>query len=70
MTAGTILHRTRLPLSSWLAAAYLVTTHTPGFSALQLQRQLGLSRYETDFVMLHELRRRCDGPNVTGSPAR
>jgi hypothetical protein len=39
VTAGTILHRTRLPLSLWFAAAYLVTTHTPGFSALQLQRQ-------------------------------
>ena len=57
VTAGTILHRTRLPLSLWFAAAYLVTTHTPGFSALQLQRQLGLTRYETAFVLLHKLRR-------------
>jgi transposase-like protein len=57
VTAGTILHRTRLPLSLWFAAAYLVTTHTPGFSALQWQRQLGLTRYETAFVLLHKLRR-------------
>jgi transposase-like protein len=57
VTAGTVLHRSRLPLSSWFAAAYLVTTHTPGFSALQLQRELGLSRYETAFVMLQKLRR-------------
>lgn len=57
VTAGTVLHRTRLPLSLWFAAAYLVTTHTPGFSALQLQRQLGLTRYETAFVLLHKLRR-------------
>ena len=42
VTAGTVLDRTRLPLPLWFAAAYLVTTHTPGFSALQLQRQLGL----------------------------
>jgi transposase-like protein len=35
----------------------LVTTHTPGFSALQLQRQLGLKRYETAWVMLQKLRR-------------
>jgi hypothetical protein len=47
VTAGTALDRTRLPLPLWFAAAYLVTTHTPGFSALQLQRQLGLARYET-----------------------
>jgi hypothetical protein len=57
VTAGTILHRTRLPLSLWFSAGYLVTTHTPGFSALQVQRQLGLSRYETAFVLLHKLRR-------------
>jgi ISXO2-like transposase domain len=34
-----------------------VTSHTPGLSALQLQRQLGLARYETAWVMLHKLRR-------------
>ena len=38
VTAGTVLHRTRVPLRLWFAAAYLVTTHTPGFSAVQLQR--------------------------------
>jgi transposase-like protein len=57
VTAGTVLDRTRLPLPLWFAAAYLVTTHTPGFSALQLQRQLGLARYETAWTMLHKLRR-------------
>jgi transposase-like protein len=57
VTAGTVLHRTRLPLRLWFAAAYLVTTHTPGFSAVQLQRQLGLERYETAWTMLQKLRR-------------
>src|SRR3954452_22383224 len=57
VTAGTALDRTRLPLPLWFAAAYLVTTHTPGFSALQLQRQLGLARYETAWTMLQKLRR-------------
>jgi transposase-like protein len=57
VTAGTGLHRSRLPLTSWFAAAYLLTTHTPGFSALQLQRQLGHGRYDTAFVMLQQLRR-------------
>jgi transposase-like protein len=57
VTAGTVLDRTRLPLPLWFAAAYLVTTHTPGFSALQLQRQLGLARYETAWTMLQKLRR-------------
>jgi transposase-like protein len=56
-TAGTVLHRTRTPLTLWFWAAYLVATHTPGLSALQLQRQLGIDRYETAWAMLHKLRR-------------
>jgi transposase-like protein/ribosomal protein L37AE/L43A len=57
VTAGTVMHRTRVPLRDWFWAAYLVTTHTPGFSAWQLQRQLGLGRYETSWTMLQKLRR-------------
>jgi hypothetical protein len=57
VTAGTVLHRTRVPLRLWFAAAYLVATHTPGFSAVQRQRQLGLARYETAWTMPHKLRR-------------
>ena len=48
--------RTRTPLTQWFWAAYLVTTQTPGLSALQLQRQLGIRRYETAWTMLHKLR--------------
>src|SRR5262245_30712722 len=57
VTAGTVMHRTRLPLRDRVWAAYLVTTHTPGFSAWQLQRKLGLGRYETAWAMLQKLRR-------------
>ena len=63
VTAGTVLHRTRLPLTQWFLAAYLVSTQTPGFSALQLQRQLGLRRYETAWAMLHKLRRAMVSPD-------
>ena len=52
-----MLHGSKIPLNIWFCAAYLVTTHTPGFSALQLQRQLGLNRYETAWAMLQKLRR-------------
>jgi len=44
------------PRSLWFWAAYLVTTQTPGQSALQSQRQLDISRYETAFQALHQLR--------------
>ena len=46
------MHRTHTPLRLWFWAAYLVATPTPGISAVQLQRQLGLSRYETAWLML------------------
>ena len=57
VTAGTVMHATRTPLRTWFWAAYLVATHDPGISAKQLQRQLGLSRYETAWLILQKLRR-------------
>ena len=62
VTAGTVMHKTRTPLSLWFWAAYLVATHTPGISAVQLQRQLGISRYETAWLMLQKLRRAMVAP--------
>jgi len=56
LTAGTVMHRSKQPLQSWFWAAYLVTTHTPGMSAVQFQRQLGIGRYETAWNLLHKLR--------------
>src|SRR5438876_1860802 len=57
VTAGTTLHNTKIPLTVWFWAAYLMTTDKRGLSALLLQRQLALRRYETAWVMLHKFRR-------------
>ena len=57
MTAQTILHNAKIPLTVWFWAAYLMTTDKRGISALLLQHQLGLRRYETAWMMLHKLRR-------------
>lgn len=57
VTAGTVLHRTKAPLTTWFWAAYLMTTDKRGLSALLLQRQLGLGNYETAWMMLHKFRR-------------
>lgn len=57
LTAGTILHNTKTPLTVWFWAAYLAVTDKRGLSALLLQRQLGLTRYETAWMLLHKLRR-------------
>src|SRR3989304_7447083 len=40
-TAGTVLHRTRLPLTTWFAAAYLLASLKPGVSALPLHAPPG-----------------------------
>lgn len=57
VTAGTIMHRTRTPLRLWFWAGYLMTITSTGISAVSLQRELGLSRYETAWMMLHKLRK-------------
>ena len=57
LTAGTILHNTKTPLTAWFWATYLTVTDKRGLSALLLQRQLGLRRYETAWMLLHKLRR-------------
>ena len=57
LTAGTVFHNTKTPLTVWFWAAYLAVTDKRGISALLLQRQLGLRRYETAWMLLHKLRR-------------
>ncbi len=42
VTAGTVMHRTRTPLLIWFWASYLVATQTPGISALEIQKKLGI----------------------------
>src|SRR6202047_278849 len=66
VTEQTILHNTKTPLTSWFWAAYLMTTDKRGISALLLQRQLGLRRYERAWMMLHKLRRAM--VNAAGEP--
>jgi transposase-like protein/Zn ribbon nucleic-acid-binding protein len=64
-TAGTVLHRTRTDLRLWFLAAFLMATDKRGLSALSLQRQVGVRRYETAWVMLHKLRRATVNANRT-----
>lgn len=68
VTPGTVLHNSKTPLTTWLRAAYLMTTDKRGLSALLLQRQLGIGRYETAWMILHKLRRAM--VNVAREPLR
>ena len=71
LTAGTVMERSHTPLSTWFWGAYLVSSMTPGMSAVQFQRQLGLPGYETAFGILHKLRAGMVRPNrdrIGGKP--
>jgi hypothetical protein len=46
VTAGTVMHSSHLPLRIWFLAAHIITSHSNGMSALQLQAQLGLGSYK------------------------
>ena len=56
VTSGTIFRRTRTPLPTWFAAAWLMSGQKQGISALGLQRALGLGSYQTACAMLHRFR--------------
>ena len=68
---GTVMERSHTPMTIWFWAAYLITSQTPGISAVQFQRQLGLKRYETAFALFHKLRAamvRPDQDRIGGLP--
>lgn len=54
VTAGTIMHGTKLPLSIWFRAIYHLTQSKNGVSALELMRRLGVS-YNTAWKLKHKL---------------
>lgn len=62
VTAGTVMHGSKLPLTVWFWAAYLMATHCNGISALQVQKQLGLGSYRTAWLLCAKLRRAMVAP--------
>ena len=49
-TAGTVMHRSKLPLTTWFWAAHLMATHSNGTSARQLEDQLEVTYQRVDEV--------------------
>lgn len=54
ITAGTIYHSTKLPLTKWFLATYLMTQSKSGISQLEFARQLGVSA-STGRMVYHKL---------------
>ena len=56
LTANTVMHRTRLPLTKWFWAIYLVACDKRGISALTLSCRISVS-YETAWYLLCRIRK-------------
>lgn len=56
VTAGTIFDKTRIPMTVWFEAVWLVTADKGGVSAAHLHRVLPISSYPTAWAMLARLR--------------
>lgn len=54
LTAGTLFAGTKLPLTTWFLAMYLLTQSKNGISALEMSRQLGIC-YNSAWLMKHKL---------------
>ena len=54
LIAGTVFQGTKLPLTTWFLAIYLISQAKTGLSALALRRQLGVS-YPTAWLIHHKL---------------
>jgi hypothetical protein len=50
------MHRSKLPPTAWFWAALLMSTHSNGMSARQLEDQLGVT-YKTAWLLTQKLRR-------------
>jgi len=50
------MKNSNLPYKTWLWGIYFCTLTKKGFSALEMQRLLGHSRYESIWLMMHKIR--------------
>lgn len=54
LTAGTIFHGSKLPLTTWFQAMYFIAQEKKGVSAMELHRHLGIS-YNAAWRLKHKL---------------
>ncbi len=55
VTVKTVFERSKIPLSKWLAALFMLTASKKGVSAHQIHRSLAIS-YKSSWFMMHRLR--------------
>ena len=57
LRSGTIMQGSNLPFLVWYKTIFLMTATKKGFSSKEIQKQLGLKRYEPVWAMVHKLRK-------------
>jgi hypothetical protein len=70
VTAGTIMHRSHLPLQTWFWAAFLIAARSDSISALQLQRELGVGSYKSAWLLEAKLRKVMGRSHAAPRPGR
>lgn len=56
LRSGTVMEDSNLPFRTWFLAIHLMTSTKKGFSAKEMQRQLGFKRYEPVWYMMQKIR--------------
>jgi transposase-like protein len=64
VTVGTVFENSKVPLSTWIAATYILSAHKKGISSCQLARDLGITQ-KTAWFVLHRLRLIMGDPEPT-----
>ena len=57
LRSGTIMQSSKLSFLVWYKTMFLLSATKKGFSSKEIQRQLGLKRYEPVWAMVHKLRK-------------
>lgn len=56
LRSGTVMQDSKLPFMKWYMAMIFMSATKKGFSASEMQRQIGHKRYEPIWAMVHKLR--------------
>ena len=56
LRSGTVMEHSNLSFKTWFNAMYLMTSTKKGMSAAEMQRQLGIRRYEPVWALMHKVR--------------
>lgn len=57
LRSGAIMQNSNLSFMTWYKTMFLMTTIKKGFSPKEIQKQIGLKRYEPVWAMVHKLRK-------------